>query len=78
MTVSQLIEWLKTQDQGATVQVVTIDEAQPWTAYGPAVLVELDVTNADHMEYTDFRGNQFVKPDAHHFNQRYLTFGSTD
>ena len=78
MTVSQLIEWLKTQDQGAIVQVVTIGEAPTWESYGPARLVELDVTNADHVEYSDFRGNRFVKQDSPHFNQRYLTFGSTD
>lgn len=78
MTVTQLVEWLKTQDQGATVQVVTIGDAPTWEAYGPAALVELDVTNAGHVEYTDFRGNQFTKEDAPHFNQRYLTFGSTD
>jgi len=73
MIVSQLIEWLKTQDQGATVQVVTIGAAPTYESYGPAVLVEMDVTNADHMEYIDFRGNRFVES-----NQRYLTFGSTD
>jgi len=78
MTVSQLIEWLKAQDQGAVVQVVTISDAPTWEAYGPATLVELDVTNADHVEYTDFRGNQFVKEDAPHYGRRYLTLGSTD
>jgi ribosomal protein L31 len=78
MTVSELIEWLKTQDQGATVQVVTIGKSPTYESFGPAELVHLDVTDADHVDYTDFRGNQFVKEGAHHFNQRYLLLGGTD
>lgn len=78
MTVSQLIEWLRTQDQGAVVQVVTIGKAPTYESYGPAVIVELDVTNDEHLEYTDFRGNKFVKEGQPDFNKRYLTLGGTD
>ncbi len=26
-------------------------------------------------DYTDFTGNQFVKPDAAHYNKRFIRFG---
>lgn len=78
MTVAQLIEWLRTQDQGAIVQVVTIGKSPTYESFGPAKLVDLDVTNSDHVEYTDLRGNQFINADEPHFNHRYLELGSTD
>lgn len=77
MTVADLIEWLKTQDQGATVQVVKHSShgASYYEQGGTATVVEFDPTDVTHHDYTDFRENQYVKPDAAYFNQRYLLLG---
>jgi hypothetical protein len=76
MLVSEFIEWLKTQDQGAVVEVIVQSEPALYQAYGKCVAECLDIENDDHIEYTDFRGNGFVKKDSDCFNRRYLTLGS--
>lgn len=76
MTVAQFIEWLKTQDQEAIVQVVLhSSKGSYYEQGGTATYMEFDPTNPNHHEYTDFRGNQFVKPNDPHFDQRYLLLG---
>ena len=70
MTVSELITWLQTQDQGATVEVV-VSEYRDWSrdagwrTFDPA----------EHSDYSDMRGNQFAvgKP---YENSRTLYLGS--
>lgn len=71
MTVAELIEWLKTQDQEAVVFVVSGERGYAWNgdSYN---LQEFTPTLA---EYIDLRGNPFVKPDAPHFNARSLHLG---
>ena len=76
MIVSEFIEWLKTQDQGAIVEVIVQGEPDTYQSYGSCETESLDIENDDHIEYTDFRGNQFVKDDSQHFNKRYLKLGS--
>jgi len=76
MFVSELIEWLKTQDQGAIVEVIVQGESEIYQSYGRCETEPLNVENDDHIEYTDFRGNQFVKNDSPHFGKRYLKLGS--
>lgn len=79
MTVREFIEWLKTQDQDATVQVVQHKSSGGTNSYymqgGEAQVVDFNQDNPDLFEYTDFRSNQFVKPDAPYYNQRYLLIG---
>lgn len=72
ITVAQLIEWLKTQDQEAWVEVVRKVEGRSYNG-DSAEAVWFDPEN--HSNYTDFRGNQFVKPDAPNYNRRHLLLG---
>jgi len=37
--------------------------------------VKFNPENQDLFNYTDFRGNQFIPPDAPHFNKRVLLLG---
>ncbi len=74
MIVSELIEWLKGQDQGAIVEVV--EHKSGHTHYdqgGNASTVDFDPTQ--HIDYTDWRTNQFVKSDAPHYQTRTLLLG---
>ena len=71
MTVRDFIEWLKTQDQDATVQVLVAERGHGYSE-DSASAEDFTPTLA---AYTDFRGNQFVKPDASYFNQRFLLLG---
>lgn len=73
MTVSELITWLQTQDQGATVTCLVHDSRGSYYEQG-GTCSEEEFT-PDYSEYTDFRGNQFVKPDAPYYNRRFLLIG---
>lgn len=66
MTVAELIEWLKTQDQEAEVTVVN-----PQSGGNNGTLFDPE----HHAYYTDFRGNQFVRSDEPYYNKRYLELG---
>lgn len=71
MTVAELIEWLKTQDQGATACVVAGERGYGWNGDS----YNLTDFTPELAEYIDFRGNPFVKSDEPHFNKRYLHLG---
>lgn len=76
MTVAEFIVWLQGQDQEATVEVVSHTNGRGWDDQGGnAEVVDFDPANLDLFSYTDFRGNQFVKPDASYFDQRTLLLG---
>lgn len=73
MLVSEFIEWLKGQDQGAEVNVVVVSDGRyPWG--GPSITQE--TFSPDLAEYTDLRGNPHVKDDDPWANKRYLVLGS--
>ena len=74
VTVADLIEILKTQDQGAVVQVLVHTEGTGYYDQGGSCSPE-EFNKEDHIEYTDFRGNEYVKPNALYFNKRYLLLG---
>jgi len=74
MIVSELIEWLKTQDQGATVEVVVHSSSGAYYLQGGTARLR-DFDPAKHVEYTDMRGSQYVTPDMPYFNQRTLLLG---
>ena len=70
MNVAELIAWLQTKDQGATVEVVTVTREQwhsdaGWVIFNPE----------DNSDYSDMRGNPHAKgqPDE---NSRTLYLGS--
>ena len=71
MNVRELIEWLKTQDQEAIVEVLEGDtrNSPPY----PCNHVEFDKDS--HVEYTDFRNNKFAKGKDYE-NTRILFLGS--
>lgn len=58
MIVSEFIEWLKTQDQGATVYVLAVHEG--WAYQCDDVAAE-QFTVEDHYEYRDMRKNPLAK-----------------
>jgi hypothetical protein len=68
MTVNEFMEWLATQDQGATVEVIEVLEGRGYEAYNPGV-VYFDPDR--HVEYIDLRGN----PNAAGSTSRTLTLG---
>lgn len=77
MTVLQLIEWLKTQDPDAIVQVVQHKTSLGgyYEQGGTAKIVDFNPEDMNLHDYTDFRKNPYVKPDAPYFGQRYLLLG---
>jgi len=75
MTVAELIEFLKTQDQGAIVKVVVHEDHRGYEMQGGSAS-EKDFDKGLHVEYTDMRGNEFVKPDAPYYEKRYLLLGA--
>lgn len=68
MVVSDLIKWLATQDQGATVEVLVVTRG----TYSDEV--ETQTFDPELSEYVDMRGNQFAvgKP---YENDRTLLLG---
>ena len=74
MIVSDFIEWLKTQDQGATVEILVGVRGRTWE--GDSYRKE-DFDPETHVEYSDMRGNQFAvgKP---YENSRTLFLGDSE
>lgn len=62
MTVREMIEWLKTQDQDATVEVLERIEGRDY--FGDK-FERRPFHPADYAEYTDMRGNRFAKGQPH-------------
>ena len=76
MTVKEFIKWLKKQDQEAIIECVVHDKSGGYYEQGgTATLKEFA---PDLSDYTDFRGNQFVKPDAPNYNKRFLLIGESE
>lgn len=71
MNVAELIEWLKTQDQGAKVQVLV---RVPTRGYEGDSVDVADFVPA-LSDYTDFRDNRFVAADVPHKGCRFLLLG---
>ena len=79
MTVAEMIEWLKTQDQEAIVQVVRHESGRGYYDQGGNTsIVDFDITDDNLMTYTNFRCNSTVKPDDDLYNKRYLLLGEKD
>jgi hypothetical protein len=76
MKVSEFIEWLKTQDQEAIVSCLVHHGNGSYYEQGGTC--EEQEFIPEHSDYTDFRGNQFVKPGDHRFNKRYLIIGGRE
>ena len=76
MIVSELIEVLKTYDQGAIVQCLHHDSTGSYYEQG-GTCDDIDLT-ADCLEYTDWRDNKFIHPDDNWYRKRYLMIGVSD
>jgi len=57
MKVFEMIEWLKTQDQEATVEVLAGEVGRGWN---PDSYRRVDFDPELHFEYTDMRGNPYA------------------
>lgn len=77
MIVSEFIEWLKSQDQGATVEVVNHTSGNTYYDQGGNA-TPVAFNPEEHAHYTDLRGNQFIAPEMPYFNKRTLLLGNHD
>lgn len=75
MNVEQLIELLKTQDQKAIVEVVKGTRSR---LYEGDTYTFTKFNLNEHMEYTDFRGNKFVKKTDLFYGKSFLLLGSAE
>lgn len=73
MTVAEFIEWLKTQDQDAVVECVVHESGGSYYEQGGTCTTQPFAPELS--DYTDFRGNQFVKETEPYFNKSYLLIG---
>jgi hypothetical protein len=75
MKVKELAQWLASfHDQDADVEVVEHSSGRGfYDQGGNATTAFFDPEK--HTEYTDLRGNKFVKDDAPHKNKRILLLG---
>jgi hypothetical protein len=74
MTVAELIEFLKTQDQGAIVEIMSASQ----TRHGDISVSKYQFHPSRHAEYTDWRNNPHVKPESPWYNNRYLFLGGDE
>ena len=71
MIVSELIEWLKSQDQEAIVEVIVIGKSDYYNQAGTYSINEFTPELSD---YSDFRNSEMSK--GHPWeNKRYLQLG---
>ena len=74
MTVRQMIEWMSTfEDQDAIVEVVVHSSGEGYYEQGGTAQTE--EFNPSHVEYTDYRGNQYIDESEAYYNRRSVLFG---
>jgi hypothetical protein len=76
MTVREFIEWLKTQDQDAVVNVVRHESRGGYYEQGGRA-TQAPFT-PELSDYVDFRDNPFLTPDRECYNTRKLLLGTLD
>lgn len=74
-TRDELIAFLQTLPEDVILEVVEAYTLGWDQCVGTTDLI-LEGDNSN-VEFTDLRGNQFVKPDQPHFNKTYVKFGTT-
>jgi len=77
MIVSELIEFLKMQDQGATVEVVEHKSGKGYYDQGGNANKQ-DFDPLKHVDYIDLRENPYVKEGDPRHNKRFLFLGEID
>ncbi len=73
MKVAEFIKWLEAQDQEAVVECVVHDDLGSYYEQG-GICITKEFTE-ELSEYTDFRGNEYIKSSQPHYNKRYLLVG---
>lgn len=71
MTVAEMIQWLQTQDEGATLCVL---KRQTSYGYGGDWYAWVDFDPVEHSEYIDMRGNNYANGKPYE-NERTLYLG---
>ena len=75
MTVRQMIEWMSTfEDQDAIVEIVSHSNDGGYYQQGGTATVE-EFNPDSHVEYTDFRNNQYIDENRVNYNRRSVVFG---
>ena len=78
MTVREMAAWFAAfEDQDAIVEVVDYNSSDGFHQQG-GICRAVEFDPEVHIEYTDFRGNQFVKPDAPYYNRRTVFIGRSE
>ena len=73
MNIREFKEFINQFPDDATVEVFEmVDEG-----YSGSYIRVIEFKGEEYQdyEYIDFTGNQFVKPDAPHYNKRFIRFG---
>ena len=65
-------EWLDQFPEDTQIDVVVVEEGPAWAGDTNEVVK----FTPEHSDFVDFAGNQFVKPDAPHFNKKFLCLGT--
>lgn len=73
MNIREFKEFLNQFPDDAIVEVIETQDGGYHGTYSS--VVEFKGEEFNDYEYTDFTGNQFVKPDAPHYKKRYIKFG---
>lgn len=73
MTVREMIEWLKTQDPDAEVEVLKKERGCGWDSSDYVITVTFEASDKNLWDYADFRDSKDTK--APFYGKRYLTLG---
>ncbi len=75
MKVSEFIEWLKKQDQEATVKCVEMQPSDHYYTDGTKDARMVEFKSEEHSYYIDYRGSEVLTEKDPRFNKRYLFIG---
>ena len=77
MKVHEFIKILQEfEDQEADIFIIEHHDSNCGVYQQGGTIKEVEFNKGEHFEYTDFRGNPHVKPDASYFNARTLLIGA--
>ena len=77
-TVKELREWLKRFPEDTIVEVGIQEAPSLYQSYGAVNFVSPTLKDSDYgdgWEFSDFRNNQFVKPDSASYGKCFLELG---
>lgn len=77
MNVKEFKEWLNQFDDDVIVEVGIQQEADPYQSYGQVIFKEFTGDFYEDCDYTDFRGNPYVKESYPYYNTCILQLGGS-